>query len=121
MPRTACTSVPRAQPCVYRRRALLLALIGLSVFRTEVTAQDGLRAPARVTVDTTFHGLIARPIGPPGTSGRVAALAVSPRDDREIWVGAATGGLWKSRDAGFTWRPVMDSIAVNSITSPPGT
>ena len=115
MPRTACTSVPRAQPCVYRRRALLLALIGLSVFRTEVTAQDGLRAPARVTVDTTFHGLIARPIGPPGTSGRVAALAVSPRDDREIWVGAATGGLWKSRDAGFTWRPVMDSIAVNSI------
>ena len=77
-------------------------------------AQNG-RAPERVATDSLFHGLVARPIGPPGTSGRVAALAVSPRDDREIWVGAATGGLWKSMDAGFTWQPVMDSIPVNSI------
>ena len=73
------------------------------------------RSPAAVATDTIFHGLDARPIGPPGTSGRVAALAVSPRDDREVWVGAATGGLWKSVDAGFTWTPVMDSLPVNSI------
>jgi photosystem II stability/assembly factor-like uncharacterized protein len=78
-----------------------------------LAAQD--RAPTRVVVDSVFHGLDARPIGPPGTSGRVAALAVSPRDDREIWVGAATGGLWKSVDAGFTWTPVADSLPVNSI------
>ncbi|MFP4624332.1 MAG: WD40/YVTN/BNR-like repeat-containing protein [Gemmatimonadota bacterium] len=73
------------------------------------------RAPTAVTVDTVFHSLDARPIGPPGTSGRVAALAVSPRDEREIWVGAATGGVWKSVDGGFTWTPVMDSVPVGSI------
>jgi photosystem II stability/assembly factor-like uncharacterized protein len=79
-----------------------------------LAAQAG-RAPSAVVLDTVFHGIAARPIGPPGTSGRVAALAVSPRDDREIWVGAATGGLWKSVDGGYTWSPVMDSLPVNSI------
>ena len=81
---------------------------------THLVAQDA-RAPGPVVVDTVFHGLDSRPIGPPGTSGRVAAIAVSPRDLREVWVGAATGGLWKSVDGAFTWQPVMDSEPVNSI------
>ncbi|MFO7892672.1 MAG: hypothetical protein R6U63_02965, partial [Longimicrobiales bacterium] len=79
-----------------------------------LAAQDQ-RAPTAVTVDTVFQELDARPIGPPGPSGRVAAIAVSPRDLREIWVGAATGGVWKSADGGFTWEPVMDGEPVNSI------
>jgi photosystem II stability/assembly factor-like uncharacterized protein len=92
-----------------------LAFCALLLVAGDVAAQNGSRSPSRVAVDTMFHGLAARPIGPPGTSGRVAAIAVSPRDEREIWVGAATGGLWKSRDAGFTWTPTMDTIPVNSI------
>ena len=91
-----------------------LATVVASVSVTGLAAQQH-RAPAPATVDSVFHGLDSRPIGPPGTSGRVAALAVSPRDLREIWVGAATGGLWKSADGGFTWQPVMDSLPVNSI------
>jgi len=73
------------------------------------------RTPREVAVDSVFHGLDARAIGPAGTSGRVAALAVSPIDDRVIYVGAATGGLWKSVDGGYAWKPVMDTVAVNSI------
>ena len=72
----------------------------------------GLRS---VTVDSLFHGLDARSIGPAGTSGRVAALAVSPIDDRVIYAGAATGGLWVSRDGGVVWTPLMDELPVNSI------
>ncbi len=97
------------------RPRLLRALAALVLaVPAPLAAQDG-RAPKPVRTDSLFHGLAARPIGPPGTSGRVAALAVSPRDDREIWVGASTGGLFRSTDAGFTWTPVMDSVAVNSI------
>jgi photosystem II stability/assembly factor-like uncharacterized protein len=77
-------------------------------------AQEG-RAPTQVTVDSTFAGMDARSIGPAGTSGRVAAIAVSPRDERVVYVGAATGGLWRSADGGFTWTPLLDSAAVNSI------
>jgi photosystem II stability/assembly factor-like uncharacterized protein len=73
------------------------------------------RAPKDVTIDSLFHGLNARSIGPAGTSGRVAAIAVSPRDDRVIYVGAASGGLWKSTDGGYTWDPIMDNVPVNSI------
>ena len=39
-------------------------------------AQDH-RAPRDVAVDTIFHGLDARPIGPPGTSGRIASRLMS--------------------------------------------
>jgi photosystem II stability/assembly factor-like uncharacterized protein len=97
------------------RSVLLIAAGGLALAAADAAAQNGARAPVSVVIDSTFHGLDARPIGPPGTSGRVAAIAVSPRDEREIWVGASTGGVWVSRNAGFTWTPVMDSIPVNSI------
>jgi photosystem II stability/assembly factor-like uncharacterized protein len=93
---------------------LVLLIAGAAVPAT-LAAQERAPRSQNIALDTVFHGLDARPIGPPGTSGRVAALAVSPVDEREIWVGAATGGLWKSADAGFTWTPVMDSIPVNSI------
>lgn len=114
MPRRALASMTRTIRRRSRRPSPLFAALAITMAATGVAAQNGSRAPAEVAVDSVFHGLGARPIGPPGTSGRVAAIAVSPRDDREMWVGAATGGLWKSRDAGFTWEPVMDSIAVNS-------
>jgi len=94
--------------------ALLSACASAGAAPTALAAQQ-YRTPATVTVDTVFHSMDARPIGPPGTSGRVAAIAVSPRDDREVWVGAATGGLWKSVDGAFTWQPIMDSLSVNSI------
>jgi hypothetical protein len=94
--------------------SLLVSACASASARTPLAAQE-YRTPGPVTADTVFHGLDARPIGPPGTSGRIAALAVSPRDDREVWVGSATGGLWKSVDGGYTWAPVMDSVPVNSI------
>jgi photosystem II stability/assembly factor-like uncharacterized protein len=77
-------------------------------------AQD-LRMPRDVTIDSVFNAMTARSIGPAGTSGRIAAIGVSPRDDRVIYVGAATGGLWRSTDGGYQWSPLMDDIAVNSI------
>lgn len=98
-----------------RRIARVVAALILSVAVAAPAAAQRDRAPARVAVDTIFHGLDARAIGPPGTSGRVAAITASPVDDREIWVGAATGGLWRSDDAGYTWTPVMDSLPVASI------
>ncbi|NJD10821.1 MAG: hypothetical protein FIB01_10475, partial [Gemmatimonadetes bacterium] len=105
---------PRPSRAVRTLRGAGLAALLAASAAAPLRAQAG-RSPVPVPADSTFHGLVARPIGPPGTSGRVAAIAVSPRDEREIWVGAATGGLWKSADGAFTWTPVMDTIAVNSI------
>ncbi len=60
-------------------------------------------------------GIEARSIGPAGMSGRVAAIDVVERDPNIIYVGAATGGLWKSVNGGITWDPIFDDQPANSI------
>ncbi|MDQ7040422.1 MAG: hypothetical protein Q9M35_05730 [Rhodothermus sp.] len=67
-------------------------------------------------IDTArVHGLTARQIGPAGMSGRVVALAVEPGNPNVIYVGAASGGLWRSEDGGVTWTPLFDRQPVSSI------
>jgi len=56
----------------------------------------------------TFGGLEARSIGPAVMSGRIAAIEGVPGDPLTVYVGAAGGGVWKSTDAGTTFKPVFD-------------
>jgi len=62
-----------------------------------------------------LSGLKARSIGPSSMSGRIGAVDSVASNPDIIYVGAATGGLWKSTDAGFTWEPVFDDQPVSSI------
>ena len=62
-----------------------------------------------------FAPMTARSIGPAGMSGRVSDVAVNLQDPTTIYVGAATGGVWRSRDGGLTWRPVFDEQPVLGI------
>ncbi len=62
-----------------------------------------------------FAPMTARSIGPAGMSGRVSAVAVNPLDPTVIYVGAATGGVWRSRDGGLAWEPVFDDQPVLGI------
>ena len=65
--------------------------------------------PAGAEVDSdTFGGLRARSIGPAVMSGRIAALDAVPGPPLTIYVGAASGGVWKSTDGAITFRPVFD-------------
>jgi hypothetical protein len=56
----------------------------------------------------TFGEYEARHIGPATMSGRIAALDAVNSDPRIIYVGAASGGVWKSENAGTTFEPVFD-------------
>ena len=62
-----------------------------------------------------------RPIGPAVTSGRVVDLAVADGPDWEgrrgtlLYAAAASGGVWKSINAGTTWEPVFDKQSTASI------
>jgi photosystem II stability/assembly factor-like uncharacterized protein len=60
-------------------------------------------------------GMQARSIGPAGMSGRVTAVDAVVADPDVIWVGAATGGVWKSTSGGRDWKPVFDDQPVASI------
>jgi len=73
--------------------------------------------PAAVTVDSeAIAGLGARNIGSAAMSGRIAALdAVREGSRLTIYVGAASGGVWKSVNGGTTFKPVFDRQPVQSI------
>jgi len=62
-----------------------------------------------------FAGLKARSIGPANMSGRIGAVDAVISNPNIIYVGAATGGLWKSIDGGLTWTPIFDDQPVSSI------
>ncbi len=62
-----------------------------------------------------FKGLKARSIGPAGMSGRIADIAVVHSNPDIMYVGSATGGLWKSVNMGITWNPIFDKQPVSSI------
>ena len=55
-----------------------------------------------------FGSMKARAIGPAIMSGRVSAIDASVDDPRVIYVGAATGGLWKSTNSGTTFKDVFE-------------
>ncbi len=65
----------------------------------------------------TVSGLGARNIGSATMSGRIAAIAAHNETSGKttIFVGAASGGVWKSEDGGTTFKPVFDEQPVQSI------
>jgi photosystem II stability/assembly factor-like uncharacterized protein len=71
-------------------------------------------APSTMPAET-FSGLRARSIGPAVTSGRVMTIAVDPSNKAVIYIGAASGGVWKSVNGGASWQPVFDSQGSFSI------
>lgn len=62
-----------------------------------------------------FQSLSARNLGPALMSGRVADIAVNPTNRSEWYVGVASGGLWKTTNAGVTFSPIFDSYGSYSI------
>jgi len=63
---------------------------------------------------------IGNPAGSAGcfpTIGRVNAVAFDPANRDTWYAGAPTGGVWKTIDAGKTWRPIADSWPLLSVSS----
>jgi photosystem II stability/assembly factor-like uncharacterized protein len=75
------------------------------------------QAPAPSIDSGVISGLGARNIGSAAMSGRISALA-GYRDGSGkvvLFVGAASGGVWKSTDGATTFKPVFDEQPVQSI------
>ena len=80
------------------------------------TLAQAQKPPPRFTY-STISGLGARNIGSAAMSGRIAAIAGARESSGKItlFIGAASGGVWKSEDGGTRYRPVFDEQPVQSI------
>src|SRR4051794_27889976 len=75
-----------------------------------------LPAQEAVFDSDTISGLGARNIGSATMSGRISAVTAVNEDGRlTVYVGAASGGVWKSVNGGTTYKPVFDKQPVQSI------
>src|ERR1700712_315872 len=98
--------------------AVVLAVVG--IVTSSAAQKKKAPAPARTATvardfpDTTALGALHyRYIGPEGN--RTDAIAGVKGDPNVYYAGAASGGLWKTTDAGAHWDPMFDSQPVSSI------
>ncbi len=107
-----------------RRRTLNETLFALGAALVLLATMGAKPAPPAKTEEPekpraldpkTFKGLELRGIGPALTSGRIGDLAVDPRNRKVYYAAAASGGVWKTINAGTTWEPVFDGEGSYSI------
>jgi hypothetical protein len=95
-----------------KRRCLpsLMLAAAVSLLPAHLLAQD-------VKYDSdSISGLGARNIGSATMSGRIAALTAVKENGRlTVYVGAASGGVWKSVNGGTTFKPMFDKQTAQSI------
>jgi photosystem II stability/assembly factor-like uncharacterized protein len=62
-----------------------------------------------------WQGLEWRNVGPANTSGRAADVEGVPGNPNIVFLGSASGGLWKTVNGGTSWKPIFDKQQVLSI------
>jgi photosystem II stability/assembly factor-like uncharacterized protein len=72
-------------------------------------------APAAFADPQLAKALPWRSVGPSIMGGRVDDFAVVESNPDIIYMGAATGGVWKSTNGGTTWMPIFDDFGTTSI------
>jgi len=104
-----------------------ITLLTLCLFSFQFTFSQKKKSSNESPKDTLFSaatlsGLTFRSIGPAVTSGRVADIEVNPNNINEYYVAAASGGVWKTANAGITYTPVFDkegSYSIGCVTIDP--
>src|SRR5438128_12681124 len=96
--------------------ASLSKLILLVTFAALCVAPLALAQTSYKFDAATVSGLPARNIGSATMSGRIAALDAVEQDGRiTVFIGAASGGGWKSVSGGTAYKRVFDHESVQSI------
>src|SRR2546423_6370342 len=99
----------------FSSQRFLGTMIVLLVLAFTLAAQTPSPAPVKYDAGTV-SGLTARNIGSAAMSGRIAAVdAVDENGKVTVFVGSASGGVWKSINGGTTFKSVFDRQDVQSI------
>ena len=91
----------------------------LLIAAVAATGSVGAVAGPQEAATDPFASLRWRNIGPANMMGRIASIDALDTDHRVVLVASASGGVFLSKNAGTTWRPIFDSSdGAGSIADP---
>jgi photosystem II stability/assembly factor-like uncharacterized protein len=95
--------------------AFIFTTLGLSAQEPAQSGGEGGKQDPWVS--GTFSDFRLRSIGPAIMSGRISHIAVHPEHKQTWYIGVASGGVWKTTNAGITFTPVFQNEGAYSIGS----
>ncbi len=95
-----------SRPGLLRKQAILRTKAMIAAQASRDGAVWQLKGPAPMTMFNWAMGNVA---------GRVSALAYDPTDPDIMYLGTASGGLWKTLDGGRNWVAVFNSVGTQTI------
>jgi photosystem II stability/assembly factor-like uncharacterized protein len=106
------------RPRMFVRSFVMMAVVSTAASGL-MGAQEGPPRPVEPkpnqTKDPILHSFEFRSIGPAVMMGRLDDIEGTPKDPMLLYIGFATGGLWKSTDGGNHWKSQFDEMANESI------
>ena len=90
-------------------KLLQLLLLTFLVSFSSIYAQEKDKKENTSLLSTALNGFSFRSIGPAFMSGRIADIAIDPKNENTWYVAVGSGGVWKTTNAGTTWKPLTDS------------
>ncbi len=100
---------PQIEPLNFMQTKILHLALALLAIATSVFSQ-------KVNVEQ-LKAIKTRNVGPAGMSGRVTAIDAVNSNSDIIYLGTASGGVWKSVSGGTNWQPIFDKMPVQAIGS----
>ena len=85
--------------------ALLAVLFSFIFSFNSVQAQE-----EKASVKSALSGFKFRSVGPAFMSGRIADIAIDPKNENTWYVAVGSGGVWKTNNAGTTWSPLTENM-----------
>ena len=93
----------------------LSALILSLSFSVQALADDDEKEAPKKLTSKLLSGIKLRSIGPALMSGRIADIAIDPEKPHTWYVAAGSGNVWKTTNAGTTWKPIFENYGSYSI------
>ncbi len=101
--------------CVRSFVQMLGCFLGMAGLLTAQVAPRPTEPKPNESADPMLRSFQFRSIGPAVMMGRLDDIQGSEKDPMLLYIGFATGGLWKSTDAGNHWKSQFDDFANESI------